>query len=212
MARSPNNPKRAARFYQRKTSQDRHHEPTNGPTAHDLTTRLFGIDFWHAVEFSRIKRAPPQTFRPSVGATAPTYLLDLRSVNFGCQPLRAVSLRPAGRPVDNSTRSSEGPRPPLVPTTVRPALHRGAGCSTAGPPNLFPSREALLGRARWPLSAARSSGPYARKARPSTRYSCGWSRSRSRRVGGRPRCSSAPRWLRRPAAGTGSSGPSTRTP
>src|SRR5215218_480686 len=96
MARSPNNPKRAARFYQRKTSQDRHHEPTKGPTAHDLTTRLFGIDFWHAVEFSRIKRAPPQTFRPSVGATVLTYPLGRRTVNFGCQPRGAVSLRHGG--------------------------------------------------------------------------------------------------------------------
>ncbi len=55
------------------STKGKHHKTATrqtpkGPTSNDLTTRLFGIDFWHAVEFSRIKRTPPQTFRPAVGA------------------------------------------------------------------------------------------------------------------------------------------------
>src|SRR5215218_1056212 len=145
------------------STKGKHHKTatTNPPRAHshDLTTRLFGIDFWHAVEFSRIKRAPPQTFRPSVGATVPTYLLDLRSVNFGCQPLRAVSLRPAGRPVDNSTRSSEGPRPPLVPPRCAPPCTGARDVQRQDPRTCSRPARLFLGARRWSLSAARSSGP-----------------------------------------------------
>src|SRR5215217_8678680 len=44
--------------------------------------KTYGIDFWHAVEFSRIRRAPHQAFRPSVGATVQTYPVHVSSVNF----------------------------------------------------------------------------------------------------------------------------------
>ena len=68
MARSPNNPKGPPGSTKGKHHKTATRQTPKGPTSNDLTTRLFGIDFWHAVEFSRIKRTPPQTFRPAVGA------------------------------------------------------------------------------------------------------------------------------------------------
>jgi hypothetical protein len=135
MARSPNNPKkRLPRIYQRKTSQNQPPRTTKPATA-SPTTRLFGIDFWHAVEFSRIRRAPPQTFRPSVGATVRTYSLCGHRVNFDCQPLGAVSLRPARRPGDNTTRSPGAlePRAADRPSLLRRVAQPGEGptCSRA---------------------------------------------------------------------------------
>src|SRR5919112_6779124 len=83
MARSPNNPTKGPPG----STKGKHHKTATkqnpkGPTSNDLTTRLFGIDFWHAVEFSKIKRTPPQTFRPAVGATVQTYPIGRRTVNF----------------------------------------------------------------------------------------------------------------------------------
>ena len=134
MARSPNNPTKGPPG----STKGKHHKTATrqtpkGPTSNDLTTRLFGIDFWHAVEFSRIKRTPPQTFRPAVGATVQTYPLGRPTVNFGCQPRGAVSLRPAGRPVDNTTRSLEGSRPRRRPTgTLCATPSRPTCASSAG--------------------------------------------------------------------------------
>jgi len=54
-----------------------HPEADTKPQRSRTTPRRgsFGIDFWHAVEFSRIERAPPQTFRLSVGAVCSVLLV-----------------------------------------------------------------------------------------------------------------------------------------
>ena len=58
-------------------------------------TGFFGIDFWHAVEFSRSGRAPNQAFRPGLGAT----LSNLLMRPCGCQTdFRPVPTRHATRP------------------------------------------------------------------------------------------------------------------
>src|ERR671920_2122059 len=61
--------------------QEAPHETTRSRARPPDGVKL-GIDFCHAVEFSRIRRAPPQAFRLSVGAVAPTYRACPRRVNF----------------------------------------------------------------------------------------------------------------------------------
>src|SRR5919112_5994931 len=61
--------------------QEAPHETTRSRARPTDGVKL-GIDFWHAVEFSRIRRAPPQAFRLSVGATLLTYPSRSRPVNF----------------------------------------------------------------------------------------------------------------------------------
>src|SRR3954447_10284555 len=51
------------------TADPAHPHTTGTHQAHQKRGKTNGIDFWHAVEFSRIRRAPHQAFRPSVGAT-----------------------------------------------------------------------------------------------------------------------------------------------
>src|SRR4051794_36082616 len=55
------------------TADPAHPHTTGTHQAHQKRGKTNGIDFWHAVEFSRIRRAPHQAFRPSVGATSQSY-------------------------------------------------------------------------------------------------------------------------------------------
>jgi hypothetical protein len=73
----PNNPTKGRPVNQKGI----HPEAATKPQRSRTTPRRgsIGIDFWHAVEFSRIERAPPQAFQLSVGA-CPSYGLVLRTV------------------------------------------------------------------------------------------------------------------------------------
>src|SRR4051794_1099081 len=64
------------------TADPAHPHTTGTHQAHQKRGKTNGIDFWHAVEFSRIRRAPHQAFRPSVGATVRTYPVCVFGVNF----------------------------------------------------------------------------------------------------------------------------------
>jgi hypothetical protein len=85
---------------------------------------LFGIDFWHAVEFSRSGRAPKPAFRPSAGQ--PFYPA---SVFLGCQT-RCPAAPPRAGTHGQRTAAvpSWGGRPPDRPPTV------GVRCVLPGDP------------------------------------------------------------------------------
>jgi hypothetical protein len=70
MAGPEHTPKGRTRSHQKGIHPRRPHETHNRPrTTPQNGGQTNGIDFWHAVEFSRIKHTPTQAFRLSIGAT-----------------------------------------------------------------------------------------------------------------------------------------------
>ena len=158
------------------------------PASH-TPDEVFGIDFWHAVEFSRIGRAPIEAFRLGLGATVQTYSGGTRLSNSIAGPScpgRASPPRPrAGwfvtlgatrgtatdpvsvAPCRATWRTLDSPRPE---TQIRRSARCGApggGCQEA-PRTRTAARVRLPRRSTSHSPASRSSGPTAASS-PATR-------------------------------------------